>query len=282
MVGHLQPGPARADTARGRPNVATESRVSAKQSAGTEGRRGGIPQDRIAKSSVGADDGHREVKGAPVERNAATPKGRSNLLSEGFASFLCDANQPGHLALSEFSRAPASTQKAFWAEVRKRTEAAQAKSRKRAEEAAEVGLSVSDLYASVLLVDTEGRTREAQRRIWGPRWRDRAYRDRAIEERGRRVDDGFDAEKARLETIEAIDYVFRLTDAEPNRAGYVHCPLPGHEERTPSFSCKGTRWRCYGCGCHGSIYELAGILWDLPRSGREFRLIHDRLLEVFP
>lgn len=192
-----------------------------------------------------------------------------------------DPLRSGQQCLAEFCRAPASTQQAFWAEVRKRTEAAQAKSREREEEAAEVGLSIPDLYASVLLVDTEGRTREAQRRVWGQRWRDRAYRDRAIEERGRRVDDGFDAEKARLEAIPAVDYVFRLTGAEPNRAGYVHCPLPGHDERTPSFSCKGTRWRCYGCGCHGSIYELAGILWNLPRSGREFRLIHTRLLELF-
>lgn len=281
MVGHLQPGPARADTARGRPNVATESRVSHKQSAGTEGRRGGIPQDRIAKSSVGAESGHREVKGAPVEREDAGSKGRSNLLPEGFALFLRDANQPGHLALAEFSRAPAATQQSFWAEVRKRTEAEQARSKKREEEATEAELSFSDFNAAVLLVDTEGRIREAQHRIWGKRWRDRAYRDRAIEERGRRVDDDFDAEKARLEAIEAVGYVFRLTGAEPNRAGYVHCPLPGHDERTPSFHCKDTRWRCYGCGCHGSIYELAGILWNLPRSGRVFHEIHRRLAEVF-
>lgn len=117
---------------------------------------------------------------------------------------------------------------------------------------------------------------------WGQRWRDRAYRDRAIEQRGRRVDDGFDAEKARLEAIEAVDYVFRLAGAEANRAGYVHCPLPDHEERTPSFNCRGTRWRCFGCQAHGSIYELAGRLWDLPRAGADFRRIHERLIEVFP
>jgi len=151
----------------------------------------------------------------------------------------------------------------------------------REEEAAELGLSLPDFQAAVLHVDREGRIREGQVRLWGQRWRDRAYRDRAIEQRGRRVDDGFEAEKAYLDGIEAVDYVFRLTGEEPNRAGYLLCPLPGHDERTPSFSCRDTRWRCYGCHAHGSIYELAGILWDLPRSGADFRRIHERLVEVF-
>lgn len=222
--------------------------------------------------------------GQNAGRDGAEIIGGSRKGAEALAAFvssLSDANQPGHLALAEFSRAPTATRDAFWAEVRKRTEAAHAESRKQESEAAALGFSPLDFAASVLLVDASGRLRESQRRIWGKRWRDRAYRDRAIEQRGRRVDDGFDAEKAHLEGIEAIDYVFRLTGAEPNRAGYVHCPLPDHEERTPSFSCRGVRWRCYGCQRHGSIYELAGILWDLPRSGAEFRRIHDRLVEVF-
>lgn len=184
--------------------------------------------------------------------------------------------------MAQFHRAPAATRTAFWAGVRKRTEAAHAESKKREGEAAEAGLSLPDFYASVLLVDAEGRVREGQRRVWGQRWRHRAYRDRAIEDRGRLVGDGMPAEKARLETIEAVDYVFRLTGIEANGGGYLHCPLPGHDERTPSFRCKEDRWRCFGCDERGSIYELAGILWDLPRSGANFRRIHDRLLEVFP
>jgi hypothetical protein len=201
-------------------------------------------------------------------------------MPESFAQSLSDANRPGHLALAEFSRAPAATQAAFWAEVRKQTAAAREAVRVEEGEAAELGVSLSDFYAC-FCISAEGRVRRFARRIWGQRWRDRAYRDRAIEQRGRRVDDNFDAEKAHLEGIEAVDYVFRLTGEEPNRAGYLHCPLPGHDERTPSFSCKGTRWRCYGCGSHGSIYELAGILWRLERHGRQFREIHRRLREIF-
>lgn len=194
---------------------------------------------------------------------------------------LRDQNLSGSEALAEFNRAPVATQASFWEAIRKRTERAHAESRKRVEEAAELGFSLPDFLASVLLIDYEGRIREGQVRIWGKRWRDRAYRDRLIEQRGRRVDDTFEAEMARLEGIEAVDYVFRLTGDEPNRAGYLHCPLPDHDERTPSFHCKETRWRCYGCGRWGSIYELAGLLWGLERRGADFRRLHERLVEVF-
>src|SRR4051794_8831798 len=44
MVGYLSPGPARAVNARGRPNVAAKNRVSHRQSAGREGRRGAVAQ----------------------------------------------------------------------------------------------------------------------------------------------------------------------------------------------------------------------------------------------
>lgn len=189
-----------------------------------------------------------------------------------------NTDQSGSQALAEFSRAPTTTQAAFWAEVGKRAAAAHEAQRVEEEEAVDLNLPLSDFYARLYLTP-EGRRRRFARRIWGQRWRKRAYRDRLAERRGHKVDDGFDAEKARLEAIEAVDYVFRLAGAEPNRAGYIHCPL--HAERTPSFQCRGTKWCCFGCGAHGSIYELAGILWDLPRSGREFREIHDRLVEVF-
>lgn len=167
------------------------------------------------------------------------------------------------MSLVEFTRAPAATQAAFFEAV----------GRQRVEECA-MNRRVQHTHGIV----PRGHLARVR---WDERWRSRAYRDRMIEQRGRRIDDGFDAEKAHLEGIEAIDYVFRLTGAEPNRAGYVHCPLPNHDERTPSFNCKGTRWRCYGCGSRGSIYELAGILWDLPRSGIDFRRIHERLTELF-
>lgn len=231
-------------------------------------------------------EGHRVAAGNHnasgvdgADKIGGSPKGGGRQLEE-FAAALAEQHRPGHVDLAEFVRAPAATQASFWAEVRKRAASARQLVQVEEEEAAELDLSLSDFYAR-FFITPEGRVRRGQRRIWGQRWRDRAYRDRVIEDRGKRFEPTFDSEKARLEGIEAVDYVFRLTGAEPNRAGYVHCPLPDHDERTPSFSCKGTRWRCYGCGAHGSIYELAGILWDLPRSGADFRRIHDRLIEVF-
>jgi len=237
----------------------------------------------VARPSEGhrvAASGRTRAGRDGAEKSEGHRKGAEQLAA--FCTALRDGNLPGSEALAQFHRAPAATRTAFWAEVRKRTEAARVVSRQREDEAAGLALTVPDFYASVLVAPWCRRHREFARRLWGERWRNRAYRDRLIEDRGRRVDDGFDAEKARLEGIEAIDYVFRLTGIEPDRNGYLHCPLPDHDERTPSFRCREMRWRCYGCDAHGSIYELAGILWDLPRQGADFRRIHDRLLEVFP
>jgi len=35
------------------------------------------------------------------------------------------------------------------------------------------------------------------------------------------------------------------------RHNKARCPLPGHDDKTPSFSVKGEKWRCFGCGAHG-------------------------------
>lgn len=58
MVGDLQPGPPRAVTARGRPNVAATNRVSPRRSAGREGRRGAIAQRRRPREQ--SPEGGRE------------------------------------------------------------------------------------------------------------------------------------------------------------------------------------------------------------------------------
>jgi hypothetical protein len=74
-----------------------------------------------------------------------------------------------------------------------------------------------------------------------------------------------------------------LTDQEP-RARKICCPLPSHEERTPSFHVHDEAergWRCFGCSTSGDIYTLAGMLWGLDRKGDDFKVIHRRLLELF-
>lgn len=188
--------------------------------------------------------------------------------------------QIGPEALTEFMRAPAATQAYFWGAIRKRTERAHRESRKRVEEATEVGFALPDFLASVLLEPPELRHRRDAVRIWGKRWRDRAYRDRLIEQRGHRVDDTFEAEKERLLAIPADDYVDRLLGPEVQRRGKaISCPF--HEERTPSCSLREGWFHCHGCGVGGSIYDFAGLLWGLECRGRPFREIHERLLEAF-
>jgi hypothetical protein len=60
----------------------------------------------------------------------------------------------------------------------------------------------------------------------------------------------------------------------PDRGGTIRCPIPGHEDRTPSFhvypdSDRG--WYCFGaCARGGSIYDLGAILFGIAPRGREF------------
>jgi DNA primase len=64
----------------------------------------------------------------------------------------------------------------------------------------------------------------------------------------------------------------RYTKLEPfgGKAWFTgHCPLPDHEDRTPSFYIYPPgRWWCYGCGCGGDVVDLEfrcggyGELWE--------------------
>lgn len=59
---------------------------------------------------------------------------------------------------------------------------------------------------------------------------------------------------------------------------WCRCPLPGHDEQTPSFhfdDAAGT-WYCFGCARGGDVFELARHLWGEP----EFWRVAERLAEV--
>lgn len=173
----------------------------------------------------------------------------------------------GAEGLAQFERAPASVQSDFWAAIRRHAE------REHADE-----------------LRREGQTEERCGHIpgyaqglprWDERWRTRAYNHRLREERGTR-DNGFQpADSDMLKAIPAAEYVEVLVGEEPNRAGFISCPLPDHDDRTPSFHCKDTHWTCYGCGSWGSIYDLAAALWDLEVRGAHFLTVHERLMERF-
>ncbi len=70
------------------------------------------------------------------------------------------------------------------------------------------------------------------------------------------------------------EYFRRLTGVEvPAEGGFVACPLPGHDERTPScrvFAEPDRGFWCFGGGRGGRLYDLQSVLDGGPW-GRELR-----------
>ncbi len=69
----------------------------------------------------------------------------------------------------------------------------------------------------------------------------------------------------------------------PSEGAMVRCPLPGHDDGSPSFTVYpgDGGWYCFGCGRGGSIYDLAAGLWDLATNGGDFLELRRRLEEIF-
>jgi hypothetical protein len=82
-----------------------------------------------------------------------------------------------------------------------------------------------------------------------------------------------------LPTIPA-EYVARLAGVEVPASGNIRCPLPDHDDATASFHCFEERgWHCQGCQRGGNIYDLAALLWGVPKDDpRSFRKLHRRLV----
>lgn len=190
-------------------------------------------------------------------------------------------DREGRDAFAAFGKAVAQVQALFWEKVGERTELEHRAARQWEREAAELGFSSVRSFYEAVYGPWDRRFQPWTVRLWDDRWRRRAAKYADWEERGRKHDPDFDRDHERLLMLEASTYVERLTGEEVPRSGKIHCPLPGHDERTPSFHCRETRWRCFGCGQKGSIYDLAGELWGLKTYGREFVEIHRRLVEVF-
>lgn len=85
-----------------------------------------------------------------------------------------------------------------------------------------------------------------------------------------------------LRDISASEFYEELTGLPG--APYVCCPLPAHEDNTPSCGLdEGGLWKCFGCGYGGTIYEMAALLWGypLPLRGAYYGEVRDRLKEMF-
>jgi DNA primase len=77
---------------------------------------------------------------------------------------------------------------------------------------------------------------------------------------------------AAKEAVPVIDLADRLCGpGQMRRVGEkwtARCPLPGHDERTPSFTVyPGDRgWWCYGCQRGGDVVNLARLAWGIGRA----------------
>jgi hypothetical protein len=203
-----------------------------------------------AAAVASPSEGHRVAAREDEQPGETVPK-----ISEG--------HPKGAERLQAFMRSPATVQDDFFKALARETD--------------------RDHLISVGVLQLHGlSTRPAVSAVqWDDRWKTRAYNYRLREDRGVKPN-GFDqADSERLKDIEAAEYVEILTGEEPNRAGFICCPLPDHDERTPSFRARGTSWRCYGCSRGGSIYDLAAALWDLPLRGSAFLDLHRQLMERF-
>lgn len=81
----------------------------------------------------------------------------------------------------------------------------------------------------------------------------------------------------------------RVLRLRANRAGFVRCPAPGHEDRHPSCRIGGedpTLWRCFACEAAGSIYDAASIRLGGPFGhgrlrGEDFKRARALVIELY-
>jgi CHC2 zinc finger len=69
-----------------------------------------------------------------------------------------------------------------------------------------------------------------------------------------------------LKSIPPDVYVEALTGEQVPANGYIRCPLPDHEDRTPSFQVLESHWRCFGCNRGGGIIDLGEYLYRRRRT----------------
>jgi DNA primase len=74
--------------------------------------------------------------------------------------------------------------------------------------------------------------------------------------------------KAKIPTIGLADRLCGPGQMRKTGKQWVaHCPLPDHQERTPSFTVNPDKnvWWCFGCLRGGDVVELARFVWGYER-----------------
>jgi hypothetical protein len=83
-----------------------------------------------------------------------------------------------------------------------------------------------------------------------------------------------------LDSIPPPVYFEALTGETPCRDGKVRCPLPDHEDRTPSchvYDDPAQGFYCFGCNRGGTIIDLGAALWSIEPRGAGYHQIRERI-----
>lgn len=86
-----------------------------------------------------------------------------------------------------------------------------------------------------------------------------------------------------LLSIPPPTYVEALSGRVVGRDGKCSCPLPDHEDRTPSchvYDDPERGFYCYGCRRGGTVIDLGAALYGLDPRGRGYHEIRRRLLDA--
>ena len=81
-----------------------------------------------------------------------------------------------------------------------------------------------------------------------------------------------------LKRIAPRVYVEALTGEAVPANGWLCCPLPDHDEETPSFQVLSSHWRCFGCSRGGSSIDLGAAIYGITPRGPGWWEIRDRLV----
>ncbi len=70
----------------------------------------------------------------------------------------------------------------------------------------------------------------------------------------------FDKVKARVSVSQVLNYHSIVAAKSP-----IKCPLPGHDDKRPSFNYDREKWKCFGCNKSGDAVELHRLLANMAK-----------------
>jgi hypothetical protein len=119
----------------------------------------------------------------------------------------------------------------------------------------------------------------AREQAWlAERRRERAEQQRALI-RPMLVERRSDELRRALLEVPAEVWLPALTGVEVPRGRHVCCPLPGHDDGSPSCRIYDTSFYCFGCSAGGDIFNFASELYGIPSNSRDFPALRERLAD---